>query len=325
MNGTWRYAFMCALTTLALMFAAGHADAGTPLKNSRILYSFCPSGDPCHGGSYPTDLVRGPDGAYYGVALEGGIRDAGVVFRSDPVTLAVSVVHRFNPLSEGSHPLWLTVGSDGNLYGTLTSDGPTGFGNIFRLTLSGEFTELHPFDQYDWANSAMVEDGEGNWFGLLHTDTLDGDVIYKITPDGIFSILHTFESVGGVAAGVVLASDNNLYGVTPYKGKYNNGMAYRLTGDGDFIDLHDFTDVEGEPGSAAPAIGPDGALYGMMVTKLGYSMYRIGLDGQFMVLGSPTGDGIQFAIKEPLTLMPDGFFYGVGEGIYPHGNSIFRV
>jgi uncharacterized repeat protein (TIGR03803 family) len=83
-----------------------------------------------------------------------------------------------------------------------------------------------------------------------------------------FTVLHAFNfSDGSVPlAGVTIAANGNLYGVTSNGGTYQGGVAYRLRLIGSewaFTKLYEF----GKPGDglepcASLTFGPDGALYG---------------------------------------------------------------
>ena len=332
MNTKWRHALLAA----ALLFATGQV-AAAPVRNPLTLYTFCKdayaSRHRCWGGKWPMELVAGPDGNYYGITAAGGIQTGdgyggGVVYRLDPVSRTLQVLHQFDRQSEGAGPQpWLRVGPDGNLYGALASGGPGGAGNIFRLTLNGDFTMVHALGPGEGPAYNAIMDNEGNWFGTKYRYEPDGPEfpeIYEISADGIFKILYTFDSPEPMPSGLVLASDGNLYGVTEFGGQFGNGTAFRLSRDGDFTDLHDFTRAEGNPSGDAtalppgpPSIGPDGALYGVLHTysfpTVGVSMYRIGLDGQvtvqFLADFPPAPFKFDF-FGQPLTFMPDGYFYG---------------
>jgi uncharacterized repeat protein (TIGR03803 family) len=100
-----------------------------------------------HGtnGDWPdASLTLGPDGNFYGTTETGGSSDQGVVFKvttNGVLTLLAS----FSVFTNGASPLaGLTLGPDGDFYGTTESggrseNGTIGTGTIFRLDLPPAF------------------------------------------------------------------------------------------------------------------------------------------------------------------------------------------
>jgi uncharacterized repeat protein (TIGR03803 family) len=68
--------------------------------------------------------------------------------------------------------------------------------------------------------------------------------VFKLTPSGTETILHSFDANGidgyGAAAGVVLDAKGNLYGTTQSGGTYGLGTVYKLTPSGTETILHSF-------------------------------------------------------------------------------------
>jgi uncharacterized repeat protein (TIGR03803 family) len=95
-------------------------------------------------GGFPTDLVQGSDGNYYGTAQYGGSADLGTIFRLTP-SGEYADLHSFTG-SDGVFPVELVHSSDGNFYGTTArsgDEGPfSGAGTVFRVTPAGELTTL---------------------------------------------------------------------------------------------------------------------------------------------------------------------------------------
>ena len=58
-----------------------------------------------------------------------------------------TLLHTFcaNSCDDGSGPTGLTLGNDGNLYGSATYDGKFSGGTIFEITPTGEFKVLYAF------------------------------------------------------------------------------------------------------------------------------------------------------------------------------------
>ncbi|MGB2602180.1 MAG: choice-of-anchor tandem repeat GloVer-containing protein [Candidatus Sulfotelmatobacter sp.] len=99
-----------------------------------LLYTF----DGTHG-AHPLagGLIQGYDGNFYGVATEGGSSGAGLLFKITP-NGRLTVVYDFADSGCCSLPNGGVVqATDGNFYGTTVFGG-----NVFRVTPSGEFTDL---------------------------------------------------------------------------------------------------------------------------------------------------------------------------------------
>ena len=87
-------------------------------------------------------------GAIFGTTQYGGTRGAGTVFAVDPYTGSYDLLHTFTGTGDGVNPTaGLTLGTDGNLYGTTSADiqaSTPGNGTIFRISpTTGVLTTLH--------------------------------------------------------------------------------------------------------------------------------------------------------------------------------------
>ena len=99
----------------------GTVSRVTPSGNYSVLYAF----DGRHG-SYPTSLIQGADGNFYGTAEYGGTSNdnggcqvgagCGVIFKLTP-TGDYTILYSFDG-SEGGNPVNLAQDRDGNFYGT---------------------------------------------------------------------------------------------------------------------------------------------------------------------------------------------------------------
>ncbi len=129
---------------------AGTVFKITPAGALTTLYSFCPQGPPCTGGSSPyAGLVQGTDGNFYGTTSGGGAYGGGTVFEITPsgtLTMLYSFCSQTG-CTDGSVPYaGLVQGTDGNFYGTTTGFGEAGtYGTVFSLNAGlGPFVETQP-------------------------------------------------------------------------------------------------------------------------------------------------------------------------------------
>src|SRR5580704_10226248 len=87
-------------------------------------------------GAYPTGLIQGSDGNFYGTTVGGGAFQMGTVFQIAPDDTTFNVLHSFNGTTDGSSPEGIIQGDDGNFYGVTQS------GQFFSITSGGSFTPI---------------------------------------------------------------------------------------------------------------------------------------------------------------------------------------
>jgi uncharacterized repeat protein (TIGR03803 family) len=190
-------------------------------------------------GAYPWGgLVLGEDGTFYGTTLEGGANGYGVVFHlsSSGLDTLYSFCAQAN-CTDGADPFaTLVLGIDGNFYGTTFSGG------------TGNCTNAY-----------------GHGCGT----------VFKITAGGKLTTLHSFAgypSDGALPiAGLVQATDGNLYGTTIFGGAFacNNpgnydgcGTIFRISPSGELTTIHSFNSTDGAEPFDKLVQGNDGSLYG---------------------------------------------------------------
>jgi uncharacterized repeat protein (TIGR03803 family) len=249
------------------------------------LYTFTGGSD----GSTPLGgLVEGKDGSLYGsTAYAGKITSpcpsdgCGTIFKIS-TSGTFSTLYTFTGGDDEGRPGGtLLQGSDGNFYGVAGGDLADGIGNgtVFKITPAGVLTTLYKFSgNADGAgpSSGLVEGSDGNFYGTTSTGaTNESGTIFKITPAGTLTTLHSFCSSADCADGsdtlasLFLASDGNFYG-TGYEGGNTSlcnlegcGTLFQLTPSGAFSLLYTFAggDDGGWPyGSLLQA--NDGNFYG---------------------------------------------------------------
>jgi uncharacterized repeat protein (TIGR03803 family) len=261
------------------VFGCGTIFKLTPSGHFTLLYSFC-GGYGC--GSYPPDgadprgrLALGPDGNLYGTTQQGGEYNggynSGTIFRIS-LSGAYQIMHTFSGGSgtgDGSGPAaGLTLASDGNFYGTTQFGGTSGNGTIFKMNLAGAVTVLHSFGPDDPDGTeplgALIQASDGNLYGTCYTGgSVEGGTVFRISTSGSFAKIYDFttSSIGThPTAGVIQASDGNLYGVTP-SGGAGLGSIYQLTLAGVATPEASFAFATGYYPVGALVQGSDGNLY----------------------------------------------------------------
>jgi uncharacterized repeat protein (TIGR03803 family) len=139
------------------------------------LFSF----DLTNGYQPKCTLANGVDGGLYGVTPNGGANNQGAIFRittNGNFTLLYSFSSRFQGTNaDGAQPTaGLTLATDGNFYGTTSTDAPHGVGTIFKITPSGMLTTLYSFgtvtnshfNPIDGKNpNDLFQGRDGNFYG----------------------------------------------------------------------------------------------------------------------------------------------------------------
>jgi len=213
-------------------FGSSNPNGGTVFKVTpggqfTLLFTFRAdaTGNYVNGNNPATALVEGNDGFLYGASFEGGATNHGVLFRISKTGTGFSVLHSFCSAAncgDGSIPLSLVLGHDGNLYGTTLQGGSSagvcaapfgGCGTIFRFTPPGSFATLHELNGTSDGGSptGMIQGSDGNFYGII------GGGVFRFTLGGPFTILTTFPPADGFLptsgdSPLVQASNGKLYG-----------------------------------------------------------------------------------------------------------------
>ena len=136
-----------AFLGLILAAAIASAQERQPTLNA-VKFKTLVSFDGTDGGNPYSQLVQGIDGHLYGTTATGGANGGGNFFKLLPHG-SVDILYNFcaQPnCADGSDPLWLVLGPDGNFYGTNCCQGnAAGGGTVFRITPGGELTTLYQF------------------------------------------------------------------------------------------------------------------------------------------------------------------------------------
>ena len=327
----------------------------TPSGTLTTLYT---GGDGFDGTNPKAALVQATDGNFYGTTEGGGADDVGTVFKITP-NGTLTTLHSFG-MSDGCDPdAGLVQTTDGNFYGTTPSCGPNDLysvGTVFKFTPNGYgLTTLYSFcDQNGCPDgcgpNALVQATDGNLYGttVLGGNSSSGCVVlgpfwgtvFRITPDGTLTTLHRFDDSDGAtpSAGLVQATDGNLYGTTSSGGANDAGTVFKISPNGTFTTLYNFCSQPNCADGGAPVAGlvqaRDGDFHGMTPTGGQYqdcngggcgTVFKMTPSGTLTTLHSFDGtDGA--SPYGGLMQAANGFFYGTTHGGGADGyGTVFRL
>ena len=201
----------------------------------------------------------------------------------------------------GKAPSSLRQHSDGSFYGTTTSGGTFDAGVLFRMDATGAVTLLHHFSGAadGGAPSGLVRASDGRFYGVTRSGAL---TVFRFTPGGGLTTLHTFSSAEAAPVDLFAASDGNVYGLLERGGDLGGGSIFVIDSGGGVTTVHNI------PRSAG--ISP--------------SSFVKGSDGRFYITattGGTLGSGTVFAIDDAGTITPLHNFGGAsaGDGSIPTG------
>ena len=237
-----------------------------------VLHTFSGSPD---GTNPVAPVIRDMAGNFYGNSSYGGSSGNGTVFRIDTARTE-TVLYSFTGNSDGCYP-WQGLVRDkaGDLYGTTSSCGSSGYGTIFKVNSAGAFTLLHSFTgrssdgAYPYFGHLSM-DKAGNLYGVTSGGGAHGNgVLYELSKSGTFRVLHSF--AGGTSDGcapsgsVTQDKAGTFYGTTEYCGSSKAGTIWEVGKTGKETILHNF--AGGTSDGCNPAAGvtrdPKGNLYGV--------------------------------------------------------------
>jgi uncharacterized repeat protein (TIGR03803 family) len=298
----------------------------TPAGNESVLYSFC-SQSGCSDGSRPqAGVILDKKGNLYGTTSSGGAHGLGAVFRVTPAG-SESVLYSFcsqSGCSDGHYPLaGLLMDTAGNLYGTTYLGGADNGGTVFKLTRAGNETVLYSFpggSDGSGPNAGLIVDKLGNLYGTtVYGGVNYGGTVFKLTPAGEETVLHSFCSQSGCSdgsspmAGLIMDTAGNLYGTTYYGGDDDDGTVFELTPAGVETVLYSFTYgyIDGGYPYAGLVVDKKGNLYGAS-SKGPYPD-----DGAVFEVSSPSKKGGSWSFTSL-----HAFENGTGDGNTPLGTLI---
>lgn len=325
-------------------YFGGTNNSGTVFKVSTngtgytVLHLF--GGAPADGANPRTGLIRGSDGALYGIAGTGGTNNAGAIFRLNQDGSGYTLVYTFSTAT-GYYPRALFQATNGMLYGSTGNGGAHGVGTLFQLSTNGTgYVELHQFGTTTndgYSANALMQASDGALYGTCYAGgAYSGGTVYKLNPDGTgYTLLHTCIGPSSYwpSSPLIQGSDGMLYGVSQGGGSSGYGTVYKLNTDGSgFTILHNFSNSGGDGTSPAAPLwqAPDGTLYG--TTSQGGpgnygTVFKLSTNGTgYAVLRTFANNGLDPQVPDALIPGSNGALYCLGNnGGASYQGALFTI
>lgn len=235
-----RIAALALLTGGLVLAHAGDAQAYT----LKTLYSFCAPASCNDDYSFVYyGPILGTDGNLYGLTYGAGAHKAGMVYRlaANGSDWRFKDIYDFCSAAQCADGYWPMSGliqdQDGNLYGTLTSNGVSpGTGSVFKLSHNGRKWKLRTLYQfcseqdcadgrspygpltYVGAQAGLPYDGTSPLYGVANGGGQDLSVAYSLTSKRKRwneKVVYRFRDDNFSNQGTLLADqDRKLYGAT---------------------------------------------------------------------------------------------------------------
>lgn len=317
-----------ALNFTAILLLLAGAAVSAPAQTVTTVFDFTNSNGTATLPVGP--MAQGRDGNYYGVTQGPSV---GVIYKVS-ASGTFTLVHTLaSDASEGQSCNGLVLGTDGNFYGTCEHGGnnSNSTGTFFKVTPTGTLTVLHSFDgtfsgttDGCYPLGLPVQASDGNFYGTtFECGVNDAGIIYKITPAGVFSVVHAFAfgSVDGnqPEGALIQGSDGNLWGTLSFGGANNGGAVFKSTLTGTESLVFSFGACPSTTTGCNPLAGlvqgTDGNYYGTAeeggANNQGVA-FKVTSKGTYTLLHSfnSTTDNGGYP-QLPLALGTDGNFYGI--------------
>ncbi|HZY79754.1 MAG TPA: choice-of-anchor tandem repeat GloVer-containing protein [Cyclobacteriaceae bacterium] len=287
-------------------------------------------------GSKPLgDLVIATDGRLYGSTEEGGVDDAGVLYRIEANGSNYTVVANMSKTTGLNPAGGLCKAGNGDMF-VACSNGGDGFsGTIVKVktdnSVASKVVDFYEPNEGSLPRGRLIQLPNGDLLGTTGTGGQhNGGTLYKIGAGNVYSQLFSFdnENTGGlIYDSPISGPDNYLYGTTYSGGQNDMGTIYKIKTDGTgFVKLLDFNGTNGSQPTASLLLANDGRFYGITGTGGANDegvIFSINANGTgftklFEFGGSNEGDS--FACR--LVQGTDGFLYGTSGGF---DGAVFKI
>jgi uncharacterized repeat protein (TIGR03803 family) len=330
-----------AMLILALVSTAWIAAAQTYTP----LYTYPIGSGATSGITAPSLLSQGQDGGLYSTIQNNGTLNVGSVYEIS-TSGQYSLLYSFcaeggHCLTTGAYPAGgVTLGFDGNLWGTTVGGGTNNAGTVFKMTPAGTLTSV-----YSFANGnddsvpvyPVFQGQDGNMYGVS-VGQYNGQYgsFLKVTPKGMLTP-HPFNYTDGATPNLpAQGTDLNFYGTAQYGGDATCkcGVVYKATAAGKITVLHKFTGYpnDGYRPYGVLVQGYDGNFYGITYqggTSNEGTVFKISPSGTYTVLHSFLYSAPSYDGAKPvggLTLGTDGNLYGnTSAGGTKNAGTIYKI
>ncbi len=187
----------------------------------RVVYDFASGG----AGFNPQPSLAAAGGMLYGVTEFGGYYGVGTLFRLDPATGGLALLHVFAGSGHDGFPTGL-IYADGKLFGTTA-------GEIFRYDLAAHrYDILYNFTERNGGVPNALTWNKGALIGTLFAGGAhSAGSVFGFDPLALnFRTLHAFTGADGSApAGALLWNGSAFYGTTTAGGTAGAGTIFEIT------------------------------------------------------------------------------------------------
>lgn len=183
----------------------------SPSETFNVVHTFFCSNPPCPRGYDPNGVMQDAAGNLFGTTYFGGSSGNGTAFEITS-THQFKLLHSFT-YGSGTGPRPLTLGNDGNLYGT--TEGINGYGTIFQITPAGAYTTLHNFT-YGGGTvpyTGLYQAPDGNFYGAIEYYGINSNGAEYSFSNNLSPLVQTAPLSGTVGASVIIVG-NGLTGST---------------------------------------------------------------------------------------------------------------
>jgi uncharacterized repeat protein (TIGR03803 family) len=286
-------------------------------------------------------VLQGGNFTFYGTTVGGGTNGVGTIFEITPQGV-LTTQYSFDS-THGANP-WdgLTLNVDDTFLGTTVSGGANSDGTVFQFRpLGSMMNTLSSFDGTDgeFPYSQLVRTQSNNFYGTTSTGGANGEgTVFEVSLTGALSTTYNFCSKTGCTdgsdpiAGLVLATNGNMYGTTSGGGAHGSGTVFEVGTNGKLTTLYSFCSLpdctDGSDPVAQLIQGADGNFYGTTYDggTNGYgTVFKITPTGKLQTLHSFQGIDGKYPYGSVLQAT-DGNFYGTTyEGGASGYGTVFEI